>query len=215
METFVIDLPKTWEVGAFELRNGHYVTFEEYLDLDIEGVHLEWEDGKVVGFMANNLRHQLIVRFLLQVLGLFVEKYELGQIVQAGYAMKLDEQKRGREPDLLFVRKQNLERLQDLFLDGPADLAVEIISPESVVRDRKIKFDEYAAAGIAEYWLIDPRFEEADFYRLGADASYHPIPIDNGVFRSDVLEGFFLRTEWLWSENLSTLNALKELDLLA
>lgn len=62
----------------------------------------------------------------------------------------------GRSPDLPLVRRGNLGRLRDADLDGPADLGVEIISPESRVRDRGEQFDEYDAVGVKEYWLIDP-----------------------------------------------------------
>lgn len=213
MDTFVLDLPKDTKIASFELSNGHYVTFEEYLDFDVDGAWLEWEDGKVIGFMPNNLQHQLILGFLITVVGLFVGKHDLGEIVQAGYAMKLEPQRRGREPDLVFVRKENSDRLYQKYLNGAADMAVEIISPESVERDRKIKFAEYATAGIEEYWLIDPTRSEAEFYRLGDDRFYHPITVENGVFRSEVLPGFFLRAEWLWQEKPSAIAALKELEL--
>lgn len=157
METFVLDLPKNYQIGTFEILNGQYITFEDYLKLDVEGVYLEWVDGKVIGFEVNNLTHQEINGFLLKVMGLFAEFHDLGKIVQVGYAMKLGEQKRGREPDLVYVAKENSERLTYNYLDGAADIAVEIVSPESVERDRKTKFTEYETAGIKEYWLIDPQ----------------------------------------------------------
>jgi Uma2 family endonuclease len=78
----------------------------------------------------------------------------------------------GREPDLLFVAQTNLERLKETYLDGPADLVVEIVSPEGVGRDRGVKFYEYAQGGVPEYWLIDPQTEWAEFYRL-EEGHYH------------------------------------------
>lgn len=149
----------------------------------------------------------------MKVVGLFVEVHDLGQIVQAGYAMKLEPQRRGREPDLVFIRNENADRLLQKYLNGAADIAVEIISPESVERDRKTKFAEYASAGIEEYWLIDPKRSEAEFYRLGDDRCYHLLPLDDGIFRSEMLPGFFLRVEWLWQDKPSAIAALKELEL--
>lgn len=214
MDTFVLDLPKNMTVASFELMNGHYITFEEYLEIDVEGASLEWVDGKVIGFMANNLQHQRIIGFLMTTMNLFAEINNLGEVVQAGYAMKLEEQKRGREPDLVFVSKENTEILTHKYLNGAADIAVEIVSPESVERDHKTKFAEYETAGIKEYWLIDPERREAEFYRLQADGFYHPADISGGVFHSEVLPGFFLRVEWLWQENPPTVEALKELKLI-
>ena len=214
METFVLDLPDNMTVASFELMNGHYITFDEYLEMDVECASLEWVDGKVIGFMANNLQHQRIIGFLEKVMGLFAEIHDLGEVVQAGYAMKLEVQKRGREPDLVFVAKENAETLTHKYLNGAADIAVEIVSPESVERDHNIKFGEYEKAGIKEYWLIDPQAKRAEFYRLGEEGFYRLVEASDGVFRSEVLPEFFLRVEWLWRERLPTLEALKELNLI-
>jgi len=214
METFVLDLPKDTMVGSFELVNGHYIGFEEYLEMDVEGAYLEWIDGKVIGFMPNNLKHQEILGFLMMIVRLFVETKGLGKVIQAGYAMKLESQRRGREPDLIFVRKENAALLKHNYLDGAADIVVEIISPESVERDRKTKFTEYETAGIKEYWIIDPENEQAEFYRLGEQGFYQLIELTEGVFYSEVLPEFFLRVEWLWEKNQPTISALKELNLI-
>ena len=214
METFILDLPKNTTIASFELMNGRYITFEEYLEMDVEGAYLEWIDGKVIGFMPNNLQHQLIIKFLMTVLGLFVEIHNLGEVIQAGYAMKLEPQRRGREPDLVFVSRENAGMLTHKYLNGAADIAVEIVSPESVERDRQIKFSEYEAAGVKEYWVIDPQEKQAEFYRLNADGFYQLIPAPKGVFESEALPEFFLRVEWLWQESPPTITALKELNLI-
>lgn len=214
METFVLDLPKNMTVASFELMNGHYITFEEYLEMDVEGAYLEWVDGKVIGFMPNNLQHQQIIGFLLTVMKLFAEMHDLGEVVQAGYAMKLEVQKRGREPDLIFVAKENSEILTHKYLNGAADIAVEIVSPESIECDRQTKFAEYEAAGVKEYWLIDAERRQAEFYILNAEGFYRLADISGGTFRSEILTDFFLRVEWLWEKNLPTVGALKELNLI-
>ncbi len=214
MQTVVLDLPENLTFGEFQLLNGHYIAFDEYLEMDVEGALLEWVDGKVIGFTPNNLQHQLIIGFLMTVMKLFVEIHNLGEVVQAGYAMKLEPQRRGREPDLVFVAKENAEILTHKYLNGAADIAVEIVSPESIERDNKIKFGEYEKAGIKEYWLIDPQEKRAEFYRLNAEGFYRLVETSDGVFRSDVLPKFFLRVEWLWREQLPTLEVLKELNLI-
>ncbi len=214
MQTVVLDLPKNSTLGEFQLMNGHYITFDEYLDLEIEGAHLEWIDGKVIGFMANNLQHQEIGSFLEMLMRLYAEVNNLGRIVRGGFAMKLEPQRRGREPDLIFVSKKRINLLKRKYLDGAADIAVEIVSPESIERDNEIKFGEYEKAGIKEYWLIDPQENRAEFYRLNAEGFYRLVETSDGIFRSDVLPGFFLRVEWLWRENLPTIAALKELNLI-
>jgi Uma2 family endonuclease len=108
----------------------------------------------------------------------------------------------GREPDLIFLAQAHAERLKETYVDGPPDLIVEIISPESVGRDRGEKFYEYARGGVPEYWLIDPQARWAEFYRL-KDSYYRPaFSGEEGVYHSEALPGFWLRVEWLWQEPL-------------
>ena len=112
------------------------------------------------------------------------------------------------------MSKKRINLLKRKYLDGAADIAVEIVSPESIERDNEIKFGEYEKAGIKECWLIDPQENRAEFYRLNAEGFYRLVETSDGIFRSDVLPGFFLRVEWLWRENLPTIAALKELNLI-
>ena len=91
-------------------------------------------------------------------------------------------------------------------MEGPADLVVEIISPESRARDRGDKFYEYEQGGIPEYWLIDPVRQQAEFYQLGADGISRPAPIDDqGRYHSAALPGLWLQVSWLWEMPLPPL----------
>ncbi|MDW8104696.1 MAG: Uma2 family endonuclease, partial [Armatimonadota bacterium] len=111
-----------------------------------------------------------------------------------------------RSPDILFVSHANLQRLKETYLDGAADLVVEVISPESRARDRGEKFYEYEEAGVREYWLIDPERKQAEFYQLGADGVYRTVLSgSSGEYRSAVLEGLWLRVEWLWQKPKPTI----------
>lgn len=67
-----------------------------------------------------------------------------------------------------------------------------------------------------EYWIVDPIRSEAEFYRLGADGAYTPVSVDaDGIFRSEVLSGLWLKVDWLWQEPLPPLMAvLKEWGLI-
>jgi hypothetical protein len=79
---------------------------------------------------------------------------------------------------------------------------VEVISDDSVACDRADKFYEYQAAGVREYWILDPRpgRERTDFYVLDDRARYRPIPPDSdGHYHSTVLPGFWLQVDWVTS----------------
>ena len=59
---------------------------------------------------------------------------------------------------------------------------------------------EYEAAGVKEYWLIDPQKRTANFYLLGEDGLYHEVIVGDGIYRSAVLDGLWIRIEWLWQD---------------
>jgi Uma2 family endonuclease len=191
------------------------ITYEQFLDWCDEDTFAEWVDGEVQMVSPVSIEHADLTGFLDGILRLFVEARDLGKILIAPFQMRLGEIRRGREPDILFVAKEHLNRLTRDYLEGPADMVVEIVSPESIARDRGDKFVEYEAAGVREYWLIDPQRAQAEFYILGNDQRYRLIPVGaDGIFHSQVLDGFYLRVKWLWQEPLPKVaDVLRELKL--
>lgn len=173
------------------------ISYEEFLDWLDEDTLAEWVDGKVIMASPASLRHQDIANFLLALLSGWVRYRDAGRVVNGPFQMKLEHT--GREPDVLFVGTAHLDRLAKTHLEGPADIAVEVMSPESIGRDRGDKFYEYQKAGIPEYWLIDPETERAEFYQLNAKGAYQLIALDeHGVYHSSVLPGLWLREAWFW-----------------
>lgn len=181
------------------------LSYDEFLDWLDEDTYAEWVDGEVIMASPASLEHQTIEDFLTKVLGIFVEVNDLGKLISAPFQMKLPDLP-GREPDLIFVSKKNLSRFKKTFLDGAADLVIEIVSPESQPRDREEKFAEYASGGVPEYWLIDPTSNQAIFYQLDENSQYQTVGLQNGKYYSAVLPDFWLRVDWLWQNPLPTVN---------
>jgi Uma2 family endonuclease len=188
------------------------ISYQEFLESIDEDTLAEWVDGEIIMTSPASKKHQLIGDFLLTVLRAFTEFHNLGLVLSAPFQMKLAHS--GREPDLIFIAQAHLDRLTETYLDGPADLVVEIVSPESLERDRGTKFFEYEAGGIPEYWLIDPIRQTAEIYHL-ENKVYHPaFSGAEGIYHSKIIEGFWLKVEWLWQESLPpVLETLKVLEL--
>jgi Uma2 family endonuclease len=181
------------------------MNYADFLAHVPEGIHAEWRDGETVFFMPPTTRHQDIVAFLLVLMRLFAEFRQLGRVLGAPYEMRLVPQQSAREPDILFVGTENLSRMTPKRLEGPADLVVEVISEESVTRDRVDKWREYQMAGVREYWVVDsrPGNEAVEVWGLDPYGRYQSISEDGeGRLHSRVLQGFWLDPSWLQTEDL-------------
>src|ERR1051326_8073907 len=103
-------------------------------------------------------------RFLLRLFSEFLDERDLGELRYERFQMKTAPDLPGREPDILFVANAHLSRLKETYLEGPGDLVVEIVSPESRERDTEEKFREYEQGGVPEYWIIDLELKQAEYY---------------------------------------------------
>src|SRR5262245_32150490 len=122
-------------IAAKELNTERRMSWEEFLEWDNEGF-VEWVDGEVVILSPVTLLHARITTLLFQCIAYVVSKKRLGEVFPEGYLMRMAHLRRGRLPDIMFVSNASLRRLEDLYLEGPADLAVEVVSPDSKKRDR-------------------------------------------------------------------------------
>lgn len=186
-----------------------YADFLTHLE---DSTHAEWVNGEAIIFMPPTTRHQRVVNYLYMLIGLYLQVFQQGELFEAPYAMRIEATGSVREPDLLFVAQDHVDRIGEQRLNGPADLVIEIISAESVGRDRSEKFYEYQAGGVREYWIIDPRpgLARADFWVLDNHGVYQPIPIQpDGTYHSTVLPEFKLDVNGLLADELpSPLKAL-------
>ena len=190
------------------------MTYEEFLAWADEDVHAEWKDGKVTVHIPQKPPHQILSQFLSYILGLYIRIRELGRLYVAPIEVKLWSGGPAREPDLVFVSNDHLDRVTAERIIGAPDLVVEIVSDDSVHRDRVDKLDDYETIGVSEYWIIDNRLNQnrAWFYRLDQFGQYQLVPIGpDGIFHSEIIPGFWLRLGWLWVAQPNELRALAEI----
>ena len=184
---------------------------EEFVAWCDEDVKAEWVEGRVIMMSPANTAHVRLTSFLDRVMAAFVERRDLGEVFGPELATRLSPCIR-RVPDLMFVAKERLPNVGPTHLEGPPDLALEIVSPDSVERDWRAKYADYQAAGVREYWVIDPAHQRVEAYRL-VDGAYQSIAHDQGRVASSVLAGFYLREEWLWRAELPKVReALEEIE---
>jgi Uma2 family endonuclease len=181
------------------------ISFEDFL-VRYDGVSAEWIDGAVELMSPVTGRHNLLTRFISNYLECFCDLAGIASIIYTdSMVMRLGD--RAREPDVMLLLEPRWMQVKNVYVDGPADLVVEVISPESDLRDRTLKLQEYEAGGVTEYWIIDPVFQEALFLQRNADGQYARVaPAADGKYvASQVLPGLSLPVAILWQNELPSL----------
>jgi Uma2 family endonuclease len=144
-----------WEVATLYPQQGYW-TESEYLSLtDSTNQRIELVDGRLEFLSMPTDIHEELLEFLFEALKAFVNARSLGKVRFAGIRVRTRPGKM-REPDVLFLRKENFHLRHNRAWDG-IDLAMEIVSddPKDRKRDYVDKLAEYAEAGIPEYWIVD------------------------------------------------------------
>ena len=94
-------------------------------------------------------------------------------------------------PDVAFIRSERLSADVNVrFVDGPPDLAIEVVSPSDSLSKVQAKVLEYLEAGTLLVWVIEPRRQTVTVYR--ADHSAHLLLDSDSLSGEDVLPGFSL-----------------------
>ncbi len=130
--------------------------FVKWYDKEYESIRAEWVAGEVIVHMPDNVEHFRIEDFIYFLLREFVIKFQLGEAFRSRIQVRVPVKPSRREPDIFFVSKSRSSIVQKKFVDGPPEMAIEIISPSSRKRDTRVKFLEYEEAGVKECWIIDP-----------------------------------------------------------
>jgi Uma2 family endonuclease len=143
-------------------------TYDEFARLPNDGNRYEIIGGELCVSPAPTLTHQKTVLNLSFVLEGFIRDHGLGELYP-GPADVLFGEGDYLAPDLFFVRADRKQILKERGAEGAPDLVVEVLSPKTAARDRKLKRERYAHFGVAEYWIVDPTARRIEVYRAGDD----------------------------------------------
>lgn len=177
-------------------------TVDEFFKLLPDGKKADLIDGVIyVASPDTPLSDDLgfLIRFLIRG---YTQARKLGGAVHGSRVAFELGRRRAPEPDVSYVSQARKHILSKTRGRGAPDIAVELVAEGSIDRDYIAKKQLYEAAGVQEYWIIDPLKQSCTFYRL-RDGRFAPLPLDSGhLFRSEVLTGFWLDVNWLFSDPL-------------
>jgi Uma2 family endonuclease len=172
-----------------------------------EDTNAEFINGQVIMQSPATYGHVTAVKLLSKLLDSYVERHGLGYVGTEKMLIVLP--RNDYEPDVCFFGKEKATQLTAAQLKFPApDFIAEVLSPTTEERDRGVKFEDYAANGVAEYWLVNPALEQVEQFSL-REGRFVPVgTFAGGQIKSHVVEGFAIPVRAIFDAqvNLRTLS---------
>lgn len=174
-----------------------------------ESKKMEFINGEIIFHSPVKLRHNRTTTLLAKLLDTFVIKNKLGVIGVEKLLVSLT--RNDYEPDICFFSKEKAKNFKKKQMQFPApDFVVEVLSDSTEKYDRETKFQDYAAHGVQEYWIIDAEKETVEQYFLQNESYELLLKAKDGTIESIVVNNFKIPIQSIFDEqiNLKTLSNL-------
>jgi Uma2 family endonuclease len=161
--------------------------FYEWVTPDMKA---EFINGEIIEHSPASDGHNTSRHQLAKLTSTFVFEHDLGESRDEKAMIRLP--RNDYEPDVVFWKKT----ISAHFIEGQThyptpNWVVEILSEGTAKRDRGIKFEDYAANGIQEYWIIDPKNKMVEQYFLEGEVYVLHKKLGMGDhLESKVIQGF-------------------------
>lgn len=180
--------------------HGLKVSEEEYWEKYYDFAY-EWNNGRLEEIPLTDLQNYTMFNWFQGILNRYLEVFPIAAVMglEFGFRLELPDKTTIRKPDLTVICKNNPVILNpsEHSFRGIFDICIESLSDlkaRDIKRDTMIKKDEYASAGVREYYLLDAKGDHTAFYRLNKrGGQYQEIKAKQGIIRSTVLPDFQFR----------------------
>ncbi len=180
---------------AHKTRGPH--TVDDFFAIVKDGEKADLINGVIYMASPDSPRANKIACFIWGLIRGYADARDLGGECYVSRVAFVIDDAHSPEPDVAYLRAERAHLEASDRVNGAPDIAVEIVSHDSVHRDYELNREMYEAAGVPEYWLIDPLDSTAEFLIL-RDGRYQPAGLEDGRrFRSTVIPGFWLEIHWL------------------
>ena len=150
----------------------------------------EFINGEVIMHSPALSRHTQARKRVMNLLNNYVDFNDLGLVHDEKSLCTFP--RNDYEPDVIFFGPAKSATIQpDTLQFPPPDFICEVVSPSTEKRDRGVKFQDYEAHGVSEYWIVDPETQILEQYVLDADGRYQlRMKSSSGQVVSAIVPGF-------------------------
>ena len=144
-----------------------HLTYDAYLALPEMKQRYSIIDGELVMAAAPNPSHQTIVQELLLKLEPFVREHRLGRVFVAPLDIVMRrEPLRTRQPDLMFIGREQRSIIGPQVIEGGPDLVIEVLSPTNTQQELQDKLRDYQTISVREAWVVSPEARTVEVLQL-------------------------------------------------
>ena len=117
---------------------------------------VEFIEGEVIMHSPARNEHLVVKLHLATLLMTFVRDRGLGEVRDEKCLCIFP--RNDYEPDIVFFGPEKSATIQPKTMKFPVpDFVVEVLSDSTEIRDRGVKFEDFEAHGVSEYWMSMPR----------------------------------------------------------
>jgi len=120
-----------------------------------EGTLCQLINNKLIMSPAPQNLHQVVLNDINIEISLYLRKNKMGEVRIAPFDVYFSDENI-LQPDILFIRNENLNKINTKGLSGAPDLVIEILSPSTSQLDFEEKKLVYERFGVQEYFIVDP-----------------------------------------------------------
>ncbi len=174
-----------------------------------ENKKMEFINGEIVFHSPVKLQHNRATKLLCVLLNTFTAKHKLGFVGIEKIMISLT--RNDYEPDICYFGNDKAKDFKGKQVQFPApDFVVEVLSDSTAKADRTTKFQDYAAHGIEEYWIVDAENESIEQYFLQNEQYELSLKAKDGTIESVVLPKFKIPVRAIFDEdeNLESLTSI-------
>lgn len=134
-------------------------------------------DGTLFLHAAPSWQHQKVLKELMLIFGNYLKDKDceifsapFDVFLEAKDELEVDSATTVVQPDLTIICDKS--KLAKTGYIGAPQMIIEITSPSTVRLDRVLKFNKYEAAGVKEYWIVEPENKIITCFVLESDGRY-------------------------------------------
>jgi Uma2 family endonuclease len=150
-----------------------------------EGSLCQLINNKLVMNPAPQNLHQVVLNDINIEISLDLRKNKIGEVRIVPFDVYFSNQN-VLQPDILFIKNDNLGKIHKDGLKGAPDLVIEILSPTTSQIDYEEKKSVYERFGVQEYFIVEPNTKSVDSFFL-KNNEYEMKEVATGQINSEVL----------------------------